>query len=44
MKLRYVSVDHSEGQKPDIFMKLIKHSLDRTLFLKKPLSQSSLAA
>ena len=37
MKLRYVVMDYSEGQKPDVLMKLVKHALDRALLLKKSL-------
>jgi hypothetical protein len=35
MKLRYVVMDYSKGQKPDVLMKLVKHALDRALLLKK---------
>ncbi len=35
MKLRYVVMNYSEGQKPDVLMKLVKHALDRALLLKK---------
>lgn len=35
MKWFYFFIDDREGQKPDVFVKFIQHSLNRTLFLKQ---------
>ncbi len=36
MMLCSIVVDDREGQKPDVFVKLIEHSMDRALLLKHP--------
>lgn len=35
MKLRYVVMDYSEGQKPNVFVKLVKYALHCSLFLEE---------
>lgn len=35
MKLRYVVMDYSEGQKPNVFVKLVNYALHCSLFLEE---------